>query len=219
MQAYLPLLQATFHDSMRASCHVSKNFRSKLRCGRGPFDRSDPYYLCSVSRIPFTLMRIRILSFTIIRIRIQRLFVTLKRITIMILPFTLIADSDPDPTFHFDAAPDPDPILQIIKAQNLENCSNRLIFQIFWLVICKLKRIRIQRITMMRIRIQLITCDADPDADPDPTFQFDADPVSDPQHCLRSIFCITWSITTCLCDIKMFLKSEIAYIRARKWCS
>ncbi len=90
-------------------------------------------------------------------------------------------DADPDPTLHFDA--DPDPSFQI-KAQNLEKkCSNRLIFHTFWLVICKLMRIRIQLITLMRIWIRTAYhFDADPDptyhfdADPDPTVQFDADP-------------------------------------------
>jgi hypothetical protein len=42
--------------------------------------------------------------------------------------------ADPDPTFHFDAEPDPDPSFQI-KDQNLEKCSNRLIFHTLWLVI------------------------------------------------------------------------------------
>jgi hypothetical protein len=45
------------------------------------------------------------------------------------------ADADPNPTFHFDAVPDPDPVPSLqIKAQKW---SNRLIFYIFWLVICK----------------------------------------------------------------------------------
>jgi hypothetical protein len=49
-------------------------------------------------------------------------------------------DSDPDPTRHFDSDPDPS-------------------FRIFWLVICKLMRmrIRIQLIKLMRNRIQLVT--------------------------------------------------------------
>ncbi len=56
-------------------------------------------------------------------------------------------------------------------------CSNRLIFHTFWLVICKMMRIRIrfriQLITLLRIRILIfIWCgseflpDADQDADP-----------------------------------------------------
>ncbi len=58
-------------------------------------------------------------------------------------------------TFHFDA--DPDPSFPI-KAQNLEKCKNRLLFHTFWLVICKLMRIRIriQAITLMRIRIRTL---------------------------------------------------------------
>ncbi len=61
-------------------------------------------------------------------------------------------DVYPDPvlTFHFDADPDPDPSFQI-KAQTMKKCSNRLVFHTFWLVICKLMRIRIQLITLMRI--------------------------------------------------------------------
>jgi hypothetical protein len=62
-------------------------------------------------------------------------------------------NADPDPTILFRA--DPDPGFQM-KAKNLEKVLNRL--RTFWLVICKL----------MRIRIQLITFHADPD--PDPTF-------------------------------------------------
>jgi hypothetical protein len=58
-------------------------------------------------------------------------------------------DADPDPTVNFDVDPDPDPRFQK-KAQNLEKV---LIFNTFWLAICKFMRIRIQLITMMRIRI------------------------------------------------------------------
>jgi hypothetical protein len=65
-------------------------------------------------------------------------------------------DADLDPNFQFDAVPDPDPNPSLqIKAQNLKKFKNRLIFHTFWLVICKLMRIR---------------------PDPDPIFQFDADP-------------------------------------------
>ncbi len=73
---------------------------------------------------------------------------------------------------HVDADPGPAPSFQI-KAQTLEKkCSNRLIFQTFWLLICKLMRIRIrfqiQLITVMRIRIQIfILCGSG--------FLFDAD--------------------------------------------
>jgi len=71
---------------------------------------------------------------------------------------------DPDSTYHpdadsgflFDADPDPDTSFQM-KAQTIEKCTNRLIFQSFWLVICKLMRIRIlfriQLITLMRIQV------------------------------------------------------------------
>jgi hypothetical protein len=64
------------------------------------------------------------------------------------------SDADLDPTFHPDA--DPDPSFQI-KIQTLKKCSNRLIFHTFWLVICKLMRIRfrIQLITLMRIWIRM----------------------------------------------------------------
>ncbi len=61
-------------------------------------------------------------------------------------------DPDPDSTIHADAIPDTDPSFKI-KARNLKKCSNRLILHIIWLVICKLMRIRIQLITLMRIRI------------------------------------------------------------------
>jgi hypothetical protein len=72
------------------------------------------------------------------------------RIRILLATF----DVGPDPTFRFDAVLDPS--FQI-KAQikTLKKCSNRLIFLPFWLVICKLIRIRI------RYPFQL-------DADPDP---------------------------------------------------
>jgi hypothetical protein len=80
------------------------------------------------------------------------------------------ADPDPYPTFHPDADPDPystfHPVwirirVQILASKEglkpLKKCSNRLIFHTFWLVICKLMRIRmrirIQLIIMMRIRI------------------------------------------------------------------
>ncbi len=69
---------------------------------------------------------------------------------------------------HPEADPDPYPSLQI-KAKTLEKGlnRNRLIFNTFWLVICKLMRIRIrfriQLTTLMRIRIQSFIFDADPD--------------------------------------------------------
>ncbi len=59
-------------------------------------------------------------------------------------------DADLDPTFYSDA--DPNPSFQI-KAQNLKKCSNRLMFRTFCHVIWKLMRIRIQLVTLMRIRI------------------------------------------------------------------
>ncbi len=69
-----------------------------------------------------------------------------------------VADPHPDPACQFDA--DPDSSFQI-KAQNFEKCLKRLVFHTFWLVVCKLMRIRtrirIQLITLMLIRIQLIT--------------------------------------------------------------
>jgi hypothetical protein len=66
------------------------------------------------------------------------------------------ADADLDP-FHpdADADQDPDPSFRI-KAQTLEKCSNRLIFHTYWVVICKLMRIQIQLITLMRMRIRIV---------------------------------------------------------------
>jgi hypothetical protein len=58
--------------------------------------------------------------------------------------------ADPDPTFHIEADLDPD-----LSFETYEKCSNRLKFHTFCLVIYKLKRIRIQLITFMRILIQL----------------------------------------------------------------
>jgi hypothetical protein len=85
------------------------------------------------------------------------------------------AGPDLDPTFHSDQ--DPDPSLQIL-AQTHEKCLNRLIFHTFWLVICKLMRIRILIFYLMQIRIFF---NADPDAELG--YQNDADLDSDPQHC------------------------------------
>jgi hypothetical protein len=105
-------------------------------------------------------------------------------------PHHLDVDPDADPvlTFRLDADPDPDPSFHIVQVlEPLKNCSNRLIFHTFWLVICKLMRIwirfQIQPITLMRIRI-FIWCgsgsgflfDADADPDADPGYQNDADP-------------------------------------------
>jgi hypothetical protein len=59
---------------------------------------------------------------------------------------------NPDPTFHFDADPDPKPSFQI-KAQNLEKCANKLIFHTY-----------------------ILACLLQIDADPDPAYHFDADP-------------------------------------------
>ncbi len=65
-------------------------------------------------------------------------------------------DADQHSNFHPDADPglDPDPSFQI-KAQTIEKVLNMLIFHTFWLVICKLMRIRfrIKLMTMMWIRI------------------------------------------------------------------
>ncbi len=58
-------------------------------------------------------------------------------------------DADQHPTFHFDAGTDPDLCFA---------SKGRLIFYIFWLVICKLMRIRIQLITFTRIRIHNTGC-------------------------------------------------------------
>jgi hypothetical protein len=55
-------------------------------------------------------------------------------------------DADPDPAFHFDADPYPSFLIK-------KKCSNRLILLTFWLVICKLMRIRIQLITLIRIQL------------------------------------------------------------------
>jgi hypothetical protein len=76
----------------------------------------------------FTLMRIRILFFTLMRIRSRILLVTLMRVWIRILASK-----------------------ERLKTLN----SNRLIFHTFWRIICKLMWIwiRIQLITLMRIRI------------------------------------------------------------------
>jgi hypothetical protein len=67
--------------------------------------------------------------------------------------FLIDEDPDPDPTSHLntDSELDPDPRFQI-RAQTLKKV---LIFHTFWLVICKLMgiRIRIQLITLIRIRI------------------------------------------------------------------
>jgi hypothetical protein len=84
----------------------------------------------AVLRIRITLMRIRILLFvTLMRI----LIVTLMRIRI--LRFT---------SANFQK-----------KAQNLEK--EVLKFHTFWLVICKLMRIRIQLVTLMRIQLITLT--------------------------------------------------------------
>ncbi len=80
---------------------------------------------------------------TLMRIRI--LLVNLIRIRV--LPYTLMSvNLDPDPSFQ-------------IKAQNFEK-----VLHTFWLVLCKLMRIRIQLTTLMRIPIlPLNLIQADPD--------------------------------------------------------
>jgi hypothetical protein len=62
-------------------------------------------------------------------------------------------DADPDPTFDFDADPDPD-LASKKRLKTLKKCLNKRIFHTYWLVICKLMRIRIrnQLITLMRMR-------------------------------------------------------------------
>ncbi len=59
-------------------------------------------------------------------------------------------------------------IVSKLRMKTLKKCSIRFLLHTFWLVICKLVRIRIHHF------------DADPYLDPDPSFRFDADP--DPQH-------------------------------------
>jgi hypothetical protein len=100
------------------------------------------------------------------------------------------ADPDPNPACHFDGDPDPDPTFPFdadpdlsiqTKAKKLVKCSNLLIFHTFWLVICKLMRIRIQiqLVTLMRIWIWLITL----------PFNFDTDPCgSGSQQCFQPFF-------------------------------
>jgi hypothetical protein len=67
--------------------------------------------------IRITLMRIRILLITKMRIRIR--LITLMRIRNQIFLFGANPDADPDPTFHPDTDPYPDPSFKR-KAQNLE---------------------------------------------------------------------------------------------------
>ncbi len=69
---------------------------------------------------------------------------------------------DLDTACHFD--PDPFPSFQI-KVQNLGKCSNRLIFHTSYILACHLQ--------------------IDPYPCPDPTFQFNADPDLNPQHCRK----------------------------------
>ncbi len=69
-----------------------------------------------------------------------------------------VADPHPDPACHFDADPGPDPSFKL-KALNLEKVLKYAhIPYVFLLVICKLMRIRIriQRITLMLMRIQIL---------------------------------------------------------------
>jgi hypothetical protein len=66
-------------------------------------------------------------------------------------------DADPDPARHFDADPDPDPSFQL-KAQNLEKCSEKLIFnRVYNFGHWKLMQFRFRLINLIRIRFQLIT--------------------------------------------------------------
>jgi hypothetical protein len=95
----------------------------------------------AVLRIRITLMRIRILPFPLMRsrillvnlMRIWILLFTVMRILVRILPFTLMQIRIR---------------LLASKKVNLKKCSNRLIFQTFCLVTCKLIKIRIQFITL-----------------------------------------------------------------------
>ncbi len=66
-----------------------------------------------------------------------------------------VLDADVDPAFHPDD--DPDPTFQI-KAQTHEKCSNRLVFDTFWLGLCKSMwiPIRIQLIALMLVRILIL---------------------------------------------------------------
>jgi hypothetical protein len=52
-------------------------------------------------------------------------------------------DADPDSTYHPDAVPDPDPSFPI-KAQTIEKIYKLAQILTFWLVICKLMRIRMR---------------------------------------------------------------------------
>jgi hypothetical protein len=61
-----------------------------------------------------------------------------------------LLDPDPDLTFPFDTATDPNPSFQI-KAKNHTH-----IFHTFWLVICKLIRILIQLNTLVRIQVRIL---------------------------------------------------------------
>ncbi len=91
------------------------------------------------------------------------------------------ADADPYSTFHLDADPDPDsdpaPSFQV-KAQTLEKVLNRLlVLQTFWLVICKLMRIRIRSGFCLSLWCRFgcgsrswFLFDAEPDAYSDPDF-------------------------------------------------
>ncbi len=71
--------------------------------------------------------------------------------------FLFDADVDPDPTSPWFGSGSGFELPK--KGSNAwKECSNRLIFHTFWLVICKLMRIRIRVLKMMRIH-------ADPDLD------------------------------------------------------
>ncbi len=65
-------------------------------------------------------------------------------------------DADPNPAFYFESGCGSGSLLPNKSSKPWKKCSNRLMFRTFWLVICKLMRIRIQLITLMRIRIRIL---------------------------------------------------------------
>ncbi len=110
--------------------------------------------------------------------------------------------------FQTDADPDPDSSVQL-RLKTLKKCSYRLIVNTFWLVICKLMRIRTrcrdQLITLMRIWCRSgfwFLIDADPDADflsdadADPGYQNDANPCGSGSGCGSTTLFdgISWSL-------------------------
>jgi hypothetical protein len=80
-----------------------------------------------------------------------------------------IVDADLDPTFHFDADPDPFPIpRQTVKVMKF--CKNRS---------TKHQRFHFESLCPPLLQLeppQLLNFDLDVKPDPDPAFDFDADP-------------------------------------------